>query len=90
MGWVPAEKGGTNLPDGNDIVYPIANPSEDNKLYTEKDVNAIAIALGENLKLSEMAGAVKVVVEGSAITQYGGSLRVLYVNADILPYTEGA
>ena len=89
MGWVPAEKGGTSLPDGNDIVYPIANPSDENKLYVEKDVNAIAVALGENLKISEMAGAVQVVVEGSAITQYGGSLRVLYADAVIVPYTEG-
>lgn len=89
MAWVPAESVSENIPDGNDIVYPVANPSEDNKLYSEQAVSAIATALGENLKISEMAGAVKVVVEGSAITQYGGSLRTLYANADILPYTEG-
>ena len=87
MGWVSAER--EKIPDGNDIVYPIANPSPDNKLYSEYDVSAIATALGESLKLSDMAGAVKVVVEGSAITQYGGSLRVLYTDADIVPYTEG-
>lgn len=88
MAWVPAESIAESFPDGNDIVYPIAGPSEGNKLYIEKDINAIAVALGESLKVSEMAGAVKTVVEGSAITHYGGSLRVLYCDGSIVEYTE--
>ena len=47
MAWVPAEISGSSYPDGNDIVYPIANPSDDNKLYIEKDISDIAYALGK-------------------------------------------
>lgn len=57
MSWVPAE-GGKTYPDGNDTEYPVLSPSNDNKLYKESDVNAIALALGQTLTISEMAGAV--------------------------------
>ncbi len=50
--------GGSNAEDGNDITYPVAQPSQDNKLYSEEDINNIALALGQSVKVSEMANAV--------------------------------
>ena len=32
---------GSNAEDGNDITYPVAQPSQDNKLYSEEDINNI-------------------------------------------------
>lgn len=80
--------GGSAAEDGNGIVYPIANPSLDSKLYVEKDVSNIAYALGESLTVSEMAGAVKTIVEASGITTYKGALAVLLVESSIIPYEE--
>lgn len=45
--------------DGNEIIYPIENPSEMSKLYKEADISAIAYALGKPLKVSEMASAIQ-------------------------------
>ena len=45
--------------DGNNIVYPVALPTSTNKLYKESDVNAIAVAIGKSLKISEMAEEVR-------------------------------
>ena len=50
--------GGSGAEDGNDITYPVAQPSQDNKLYSEDDINNIALALGQSVKVSEMANAV--------------------------------
>ena len=46
--------GGEHYDDGNEIYYPVAFPSNRNKLYKEKDVSAIAYALGKSLKISEI------------------------------------
>ena len=50
--------GGSNAEDGNDITYPVAQPSQDNKLYSKEAINNIALALGQSLTVSEMADAV--------------------------------
>ena len=86
MSWVPADKGGSNYPDGNDITYPIANPSTDNKLYVEKDVSDIAYALGKRLKVSEMAGAIETIVESNGIFLFQGSM--VYVDMNIQLYDD--
>lgn len=87
MGFYACSGGGTgNAEDGNDIIYPVATPSEGNKLYIEKDVSAIAYALGESLKISEMADAVKIVKETTNITTYKGTLAVVYADGAIYPY----
>lgn len=61
--------GGSNAEDGNDITYPVPTPSQDNKLYSEADVNAIALALGLSLKVSEMATAVQSMTGGLHATR---------------------
>lgn len=60
MAWVRIhKKGGDNIPDGNDIEYPIISPSFANKAYKESDINAIAIAIGEtDLTVSEIPAAI--------------------------------
>ena len=50
--------GGSNAEDGNDIIYPVVDPTQDDKLYSEADINNIALAIGQSLKVSEMADAV--------------------------------
>ncbi len=84
MAWVPAERNGSSYPDGNDIVYPIANPSDDNKLYVERDISDIAYALGKQLKVSEMADAIETVVESNGLYIFKGSM--LYIDMDIQLY----
>ena len=75
-----------DVEDGNNIVYPVANPSIQNKMYVEKDVSAIAYALGEQLTVSEMAGAVKTIVEAGGLSTYKGSFSTLYAEGSIQPY----
>lgn len=52
--------GGAYAPDGNDIAYPVALPSQDNKLYKEADISAIATAIDNGeMTVSSMAGAIR-------------------------------
>lgn len=44
--------------NGNNITYPVESPSQNNYFYNENDINNIALALGKNVKVSEMAAAV--------------------------------
>lgn len=74
--------GGAIYEDGNDIYYPISDPSQENKLYKEADVSAIAYALGQTLKISEMAGAVQTVVERTEITQYSGARAMVVADVE--------
>ena len=85
MAWVPAE-GGKIYADGNDIVYPVGAPSDDNKLYIERDISNIANALGKQLKVSEMADAIETVVESNGIFVCSGS--VLYIDMNIQIYDD--
>lgn len=75
--------------DGNNIIYPIAQPSQDNKLYVEEDVSNIAYALGRSLKVSEMAGAVQTIIERGGIIPYRGTLRILLAECEIVQIDEG-
>ena len=79
----------TTYEDGNDIYYPIGSPSQDDKLYKEADVSAIAYALGRSLKISEMAGAVTTIVEQGGIINYSGTRAVVLAECSILPLSEG-
>lgn len=87
MAWVPAE-GGKIYADGNEIVYPIGSPSEDNKLYVEKDISAIANALGKRLTVSEMADAVETIVESNGLFICSGSM--LFIDMNIQLYDDFA
>jgi len=87
VSWVPAE-GGKIYADGNDIVYPVGSPSNDNKLYVERDVSNIANALGKQLKVSQMADAIETLVESNGLFICSGS--VLYVDMDIHLYDDFA
>ncbi len=79
--------GGAGL-NGNNIIYPIQNPSTGSKLYREEDVDAIARVLGDSLKISEMAGAVKTVVDAAGVSQLRGSLNTLIAEGSIVEYEE--
>ena len=61
--------GGSGAEDGNDITYPVPSPSNDDKLYSEADINAIALALGMSVKVSEMAAAVQSMTGGLHATR---------------------
>lgn len=70
MGWVRCG-GGSNAEDGNDIYYPVVSPSDDNKLYKESDISAIATAVGRGaLKVSEMATVISGMSGGLISTVY--------------------
>lgn len=56
--------------DGNEIVYPVESPISDNKLYIEDDINNIALALEQNLTLSEMAPIVRALKGGLNATKF--------------------
>lgn len=62
--------GGPTYDDGNDIVYPVMFPSASNKLYKEIDVDRIAVVLGQELKLSEMADAIREYVNSGWKNEY--------------------
>ncbi len=52
--------GGAYYEDGNEIAYPIIDPSQDNKLYKEADISAIASAIDSvGLTVSEMPEAIR-------------------------------
>lgn len=63
--------------DGNEIIYPIENPSQMSKLYKEADISAIAYALGRPLKVSEMASAIQ---PSDLLVVCSGSMD--YIDAD--------
>lgn len=69
MTWYRAG-GGSNAENGNDITYPVASPSGEDKLYSEDDINAIALAIGQSLKVSEMAIAITQMSGGLHATRY--------------------
>lgn len=50
---------GTTYEDGNDIIYPVTLPSQQDKLYREIYVDEIAQAIGKELTIAEMADEVK-------------------------------
>ena len=79
--------GNYDYDDGNNIIYPITNPSEISKLYKEEDVDAIAIALGKSLKISEMAGAVQTIIEQNGIIPYYGTLAIVLADSEIDEYS---
>jgi hypothetical protein len=68
--------GGEHYDDGNNIYYPVASPSQGNKLYKERDVDNIAVALDEGeLTISEMAGKV-VKYRNAGVLGYNLDLRI--------------
>ena len=62
--------GGSNAEDGNNTTYPVAEPTQENKLYSEDDINNIALAIGQSLKVSEMATAISQMSGGLHATRY--------------------
>ena len=57
MAWY--KSGGLGVEDGNNVEYPVAVPSFGNKLYREKDIQDIAVALGRDVTVSEMADTIE-------------------------------
>jgi len=57
-GHVIAQVNYVPIGDGNNKIYPVNSPLPYNFLYNENDINNIALALGKNVKVSEMAAAV--------------------------------
>lgn len=51
---------GSTIPDGNNIIYPIALPSTENKQYVENVVNEIALAIDMgDMKIAQMPDAIR-------------------------------
>jgi len=50
--------GNSKYEDGNDIYYPVAMPTTEDKLYQETYINDIGVAIGFHLKVSEMPEAI--------------------------------
>lgn len=69
MAWYRCGGGGGTAEDGNNITYPVVNPSSENKLYAEDDIDAIAVALGQSLKVSDMAQAILGIAGGLHATR---------------------
>ena len=78
--------GGSSAEDGNDIAYPVVSPSNEDKLYKESDVNAIALAIGENnLKIADMADAINDKRGGLLVCS--GSMDYINTPIEIVEYT---
>lgn len=68
--------GGEHYDDGNEIYYPVASPSQGNKLYKERDVDNIAVALDEGeLTISEMADKI-IKYRNAGVLGYNLDLRI--------------
>lgn len=68
--------GGEHYDDGNNIYYPVASPSNRNKLYNEKSIDNIAIALDDGeLTISEMADKV-IKYRNAGVLGYNLDLRI--------------
>ena len=68
--------GGEHYDDGNNIYYPVASPSQGNKLYKERDVDNIAVALDEGeLTISEMADKI-IKYRNAGVLRYNLDLRI--------------
>ena len=51
---------GPEIPDGNNIIYPVALPSTENKQYVENVVNEIALAIDMgDMKIAQMPDAIR-------------------------------
>lgn len=57
MAWFKSTQ--ISIQDGNDTIYPIQNPSLGSKMYSETSVNDMAVALGTEAKISEMADKIR-------------------------------
>lgn len=68
--------GGEHYDDGNNIYYPVASPSQGNKLYKERDVDNIAVALDEGeLTISEIADKI-IKYRNAGVLGYNLDLRI--------------
>lgn len=67
MAWY---KAGGSADDGNELLYPVARPSSEDKLYSEMSIQNIALAIGiRNITVSEMADAIRSMVGGLNATE---------------------
>lgn len=61
--------GGVSAEDGNDIKYPVALPSTENKLYVEKSISDISTAIDAGpLTVAEMPEAILGLKESGLIS----------------------
>lgn len=60
---------GEELPDGNDIQYPVPLPSQDNKAYKEASISAISSAIDAGpLTVAQMPEAILGLKESGLIS----------------------
>ena len=67
MAWFKSTQ--ISIQDGNDTVYPIQNPSLGSKMYSEADINNIALALDRNVRVHDMADIVRPLRGGLGATE---------------------
>ena len=61
MAWyeVKLNKDGSDIPDGNNVKYPVPLPSQDDKAYKEASISAISSAIDAGpLTVAEMPEAI--------------------------------
>jgi len=76
MAWFKSTQ--ISIQDGNDTIYPIQNPSLGSKMYSETDINNIALALDRNVRVQDMADVVR---------PLRGGTRATDLNVTTVPYT---
>lgn len=77
MAWyeVKLNGDGSDIPDGNNIQYPISQAPSGDKAYLENSIQDISLAIqteassGDKYKVSEMAAAIRALHSGLNATQ---------------------
>lgn len=82
MAWYRA--GGGGIDDGNDISYPIALPSQENKGYKEASISAIANAIGTgSLTVAQMPDAISTLHDVGLIATNMAIGSATYTSSDL-------
>ena len=71
MAWyeVKLNKDGSDIPDGNNVKYPVPLPSQDDKAYKEASISAISSAIDAGpLTVAEMPEAILGLKESGLIS----------------------
>lgn len=71
MAWyeVKLNKDGSDIPDGNNVKYPVPLPSQDDKAYKEASISAISSAIGAGpLTVAQMPEAILGLKESGLIS----------------------
>lgn len=86
MAWyeVKLNKDGSDIPDGNNVKYPVPLPSQDDKAYKESSISAISSAIDAGpLTVAQMPEAILNLKESGLISTNVAIGSALYTSAPL-------